>query len=138
MPIYAEKGRHGLEIHPPRRYNPNASVEATTIFPPSENVPPENVHMRKLNNDEITPAARTRRGRAVLVGYGLDDADGHVRITRGRAFELYGGSESAHGEMQRRAEIIQAEANRLGISLDRMTYEQYQVMRGVVERVNGE
>lgn len=94
--------------------------------------------MRKLNHDEAVSHARTRRGRAVLIGYGLDDADGHVRITRGQAFELYGGSDAAHDEMQRRALMIREEAEALGISLERMTFEQYQVVQGIVHRVNSE
>lgn len=90
--------------------------------------------MRKLTNDDNF--GRVKRGRAVLVGYGLDEGDGHVRYTRGTAFELYGGSDSAHLEMQKRAQIIQEEIAKLGISLDGMTYEQYQLVQGIVERVS--
>lgn len=93
--------------------------------------------MRK-HNEESLAAARVKRGRAVLVGYGLDDADGHLRFTRGDSVELYGGSREIHEEMQRRAAAIQSEAARLGISLERMTYEQYLVMRDVVARMNCE
>ncbi len=93
--------------------------------------------MRKNFNGEDLAPVRVKRGRAVLVGYGLDD-DGHFRYTRGEAFELYGGSSSAHGEMLRRAQAIQDEIASLGISLDGMTYEQYQVVRGIVERANAD
>lgn len=93
--------------------------------------------MRKQTNDQ-TPISRVRRGRAVLVGYGLDDDQGHIRYTKGNSFELFGGSDSAHGEMQRRAMQIQEEIARLGISLDGMTYEQYEMIRAVVDRVNCE
>jgi len=93
--------------------------------------------MRKQNNDPI-PSSRVKRGRAVLVGYGLDDDQGHIRYTRGNSFELFGGSDSAHGEMQQRALEIQEEAAKLGFSLDGMTYEQFEMLRAVVERVNCE
>jgi len=41
--------------------------------------------------------------RAWLLGVGLDNADGHVRITRGENFRLVGGSEETHGTMQEKA-----------------------------------
>ncbi len=93
--------------------------------------------MRKqFNSEEIAPV-RVKRGRAVLVGYGLDN-DGHFRYTRGQAFELFGGTSAAHEEMQRRAMAIQDEIASLGISLEGMTYEQFQVVRGIVEKANAD
>ncbi len=94
--------------------------------------------MRKINKNEAMPAARTRHGRAVLVGYGLDSDDGHIRITRGQDFQLYGGSDRIHDEMQRRAQQIRREVENLGISLDGMTYEQFQTVKDIVHRVNQE
>lgn len=94
--------------------------------------------MRKQPHNDNFSAARTRRGRAVVIGYGLDDNGGHIRYTHGPAIELYGGSDKAHREMQRRAQAIQDEIARLGISLDGMTFEQYQVVRDIVERANCE
>jgi len=35
-----------------------------------------------------------------LLGVGLDNDDGHQRLTRGENFVLIGGSESTHGRMQ--------------------------------------
>ncbi|MFP3937282.1 MAG: hypothetical protein ACLFVW_02990 [Phycisphaerae bacterium] len=37
---------------------------------------------------------------ARLLGLGLDNEDGHVRVTRGENFHLYGGSAETHEEMQ--------------------------------------
>jgi hypothetical protein len=31
---------------------------------------------------------------------GLDGKDGHIRVTRAKVFELYGGSEETHAKMQ--------------------------------------
>ena len=81
---------------------------------------------------------RMRRGRAVVIGLGLDEPDGHIRYTRGESYQLYGGSEAAHQEMQRRAKIIHEERARLGISFEHMTYEQYQMLLAIVDRVNCE
>lgn len=35
-----------------------------------------------------------------LLGVGLDNEDGHTRLTRGDSFVLYGGSEETHAKMQ--------------------------------------
>ncbi|MDR1744722.1 MAG: hypothetical protein LBS30_03100 [Planctomycetota bacterium] len=94
--------------------------------------------MREQHNDKSLAPARVKCGRAVLIGYGLDDAGGHVRYTQGDAMKLYGGSKEVHDEMCRRAMLIQEEAARLGISMERMTHEQYLVMRDVIDRVNCE
>ncbi len=36
---------------------------------------------------------------AALLGVGLDNHDGHKRITRGEQFAIVGGSEETHGRM---------------------------------------
>jgi hypothetical protein len=41
--------------------------------------------------------------KAWLLGLGFDNEDGHVRITRGENFRLFGGSEDTHGTMQEKA-----------------------------------
>lgn len=92
--------------------------------------------MRTADNEGDFPAGRMKRGRAVVVGLGLDDSGGHIRYTKGKGFELYGGSECAHTEMQRRAKLIQDEIDRMGIVMERMTREQYQMVQNIVERVN--
>jgi hypothetical protein len=38
--------------------------------------------------------------KAKLLGVGLDNDDEHVRLTRGKNFELYGGSQETHELMQ--------------------------------------
>ena len=40
------------------------------------------------------------RKKAKLLGVGLDNDDGHVRVTRGENFELHGGSKDTHESMQ--------------------------------------
>jgi hypothetical protein len=39
----------------------------------------------------------------VLLGLGLDSKDGHVRITKGKNFRLFGGSHQTHEMMQEKA-----------------------------------
>ena len=43
----------------------------------------------------VKPNRRVR-----LLGLGLDDAEGHVRVTRGQNFHLLGGSQNTHEAMQ--------------------------------------
>jgi hypothetical protein len=40
---------------------------------------------------------------AALLGLGLDNEDGHTRLTRGDNFVLYGGSHETHARMQETA-----------------------------------
>jgi hypothetical protein len=44
-----------------------------------------------------------RAYRKILLGLGLDCKDGHVRITKGENFRLYGGSSQTHEMMQEKA-----------------------------------
>lgn len=41
--------------------------------------------------------------RRLLLGLGFDAKDGHVRITRGKNFRLFGGSKDTHEMMQEKA-----------------------------------
>ena len=44
-----------------------------------------------------------RAYRKILLGMGLDCKDGHVRVTKGENFALFGGSEETHEMMQEKA-----------------------------------
>lgn len=43
---------------------------------------------------------KRKRRKAKILGLGLDNDDGHVRITRGRNYHLVGGSQETHAGMQ--------------------------------------
>ena len=43
---------------------------------------------------------RKPKKKAMLLGVGLDNDDGHVRVTRGENFRLVGGSHDTHQQMQ--------------------------------------
>src|SRR5262245_7072594 len=45
------------------------------------------------------PMGKKKR-QAALLGLGFDAHDGHTRLTRGKNFVLYGGSEETHAKMQ--------------------------------------
>lgn len=42
---------------------------------------------------------KKKAGKAALVGLGLDNSDGHKRITTGEKFAIVGGSEETHGRI---------------------------------------
>jgi hypothetical protein len=58
------------------------------------------------------------RRKAKLLGVGLDSKDEHVRLTRGKNFELYGGSQETHELMQEKCikldEKLKAKGKELG------------------------
>jgi hypothetical protein len=58
------------------------------------------------------------RRTAKLLGVGLDNNDEHVRLTRGKNFELYGGSQETHDLMQEKCiklnEKLKARGKELG------------------------
>lgn len=43
------------------------------------------------------------QGKKMLLGLGFDCEDGLLRVTKGKNFKLYGGSEDTHGVMQEKA-----------------------------------
>jgi hypothetical protein len=49
---------------------------------------------------------------AALVGLGLDNDDGHTRLTRGKNFVLLGGSHDTHSAMQETAIKINEQLDR--------------------------
>jgi hypothetical protein len=62
-----------------------------------------------------------RRGRARLVGVGLDARDGHVRMTDAEGLHLVGGSEATHARMQARAGTLLAGIRGRCVDLSRCT-----------------
>jgi len=58
-----------------------------------------------------------RRGRATLLGLGLDGTDGHKRITRGKNLLLLGGSQETHQRMQETAIKLNEQLQRRGKQL---------------------
>ena len=63
------------------------------------------------------PEKRKKNTKAVMLGLGLDNKDGHTRVTKGDNFCLMGGSEETHDRMTETAikvnEKLQAKGKRL-------------------------
>lgn len=58
------------------------------------------------------------RNSASLLGLGLDNHDGHTRLTRGKNFLLVGGSHDTHAVMQETAVKINEHLDRRGKRLE--------------------
>jgi len=62
--------------------------------------------------------APKRQAKKIFLGVGLDNDDGHVRITSGENFLLVSGSEETHGVMQEKATKLNEELKRRNKTLD--------------------
>ena len=74
-----------------------------------------------MNNDD---AAK----QAVLLGVGLDNTDGHKRITRGDNFYLAGGSEETHERMTETVIKFNEKLARKGKHLGDLSREEFRDM----------
>jgi hypothetical protein len=63
-------------------------------------------------------AAKKPRKQAALLGLGLDNDDGHTRLTRGENFVLYGGSHETHAKMQETAIKMNEQLQKRGKRLE--------------------
>jgi L-lactate utilization protein LutC len=59
-----------------------------------------------------------------LLGVGLDNEDGHTRLTRGEDYVLMGGSEDTHERMQDRVERFRHSLKKMGTDLQRASSEE--------------
>ena len=61
----------------------------------------------------------------VLLGLGFDNKDGHVRITKGKNFHLFGGSDETHETMQEKAVKINEQLDKRHKTLDNINNEEF-------------
>ena len=74
-------------------------------------------------------------GNAQLLGIGLDNKDGHKRITRGENFTIAGGSEETHDRMAETAVKFNEKLHRRGKSLENVSREEFiDLLREASER----
>lgn len=67
----------------------------------------------------------TSENKKVLLGLGFDSKDGHVRITKGKNFRLYGGSEETHESMQEKAIKINEHLDKKRKTLDEISRDEF-------------
>lgn len=63
--------------------------------------------------------------KSILLGLGFDAKDGHLRVTKGKNFRLYGGSEKTHGQMQEKAIKFNEHLDKRGKTLDQITTREF-------------
>ncbi|MCX6353605.1 MAG: hypothetical protein NTZ78_01730 [Candidatus Aureabacteria bacterium] len=61
----------------------------------------------------------------LLLGLGFDCKDGIWRVTRGRNFRLFGGSEETHEEMQEKAIKMNEQLDKRKKTLDDLSMEEF-------------
>ncbi len=64
--------------------------------------------------------------KAMLLGLGLDDAGGEVRVTRGDNFRLYGGSQETHESMQEKCIKFNEKLDERGKQLEQLEANEFQ------------
>jgi hypothetical protein len=69
---------------------------------------------------------REERRKAWLVGVGLDNEDGHTRLTRGDNFILAGGSEETHDHMTEGAIKFNEKLQQRGKRLEEINRDEFQ------------
>jgi hypothetical protein len=70
---------------------------------------------------------------AAMLGLGLDNDDGHTRLTRGKNFVLYGGSQDTHTRMQETAIKVNEQLDNRGKRLEDCSVNE---LRDIIERAS--
>ena len=75
-------------------------------------------------SDDMMPAGG-RKGKAMLIGLGLDSDDGHTRITKGDNFHLVGGSEETHDRMTETVIKVNEKLDAKGKALEELSKDEF-------------
>jgi uncharacterized protein YbbC (DUF1343 family) len=67
----------------------------------------------------------SERRKAKLLGIGLDHEDDEVRLTRGKNFELVGGSEDTHASMQEKCTKFNEKLDAKGKALEDLEHGEF-------------
>lgn len=68
---------------------------------------------------------KSREQRARILGLGLDNTDGHVRLTRGENFDIVLGSESTHEQLQETCIKLNEKLDRRGKRLEDLSRDEF-------------
>lgn len=72
----------------------------------------------------------------LILGLGLDDTEGHRRLTRGPNFQLFGGSQPTHERMQETCIRFNEELQKRGKTLAEISPKEAQnIMRDIDSRL---
>jgi hypothetical protein len=76
-------------------------------------------------NNQFMAKKQKRKKKCWVLGVGLDNKDGHTRITTGENFKLIGGSDETHGMMQEKALKMNEHLKRRGKKLEDLSKEEF-------------
>ncbi|MFZ2653664.1 MAG: hypothetical protein WAX69_01995 [Victivallales bacterium] len=77
-----------------------------------------------MKNNE-TSRNKESNPKVVMLGIGLDNKDGHTRITKGDNFYLAGGSEETHGRMTETVIKVNEKLQSKGKKLDEVSPDEF-------------
>jgi len=69
----------------------------------------------------VAPGRGSKKRKAVLMGLGLDNKDGHSRVTKGDNFVMMGGSEETHERMTETAIKVNEKLSAKGKALEEVS-----------------
>lgn len=69
----------------------------------------------------VAPRGGSKKQKAMLMGVGLDNKDGHSRITKGDNFVMVGGSEETHERMTETAIKVNEKLSAKGKALEEVS-----------------
>jgi len=81
--------------------------------------------VRFRKGSKVDSGKRKRDKKALLLGLGLDNDDGHARVTTGKNFHLVGGSEDTHEHMTEKAVKMNEELDRRKKRLEDVDKEEF-------------
>lgn len=73
----------------------------------------------------VAPRGSTNKPKALLAGIGLDNKDGHKRVTKGDNFFLFGGSEETHERMTETAIKVNEKLAAKGKHLEEVSQKEF-------------
>lgn len=76
------------------------------------------MQVRPHSSSAALKAVDRKAKSATLLGLGLDNQDGHKRLTRGKNFVLLGGSQETHAQMQETAVKVNEKLDQRGKRLE--------------------
>ncbi|MCS7237075.1 MAG: hypothetical protein NZ899_02245 [Thermoguttaceae bacterium] len=83
-------------------------------------------------------ASENKKKSAALLGLAFDGEEGHTRITRGKNFLLWGGSQETHAFMQETAIKINERLDRQGKRLEDCSIRELRdICREVIDSIGG-
>ncbi len=73
----------------------------------------------------FSPKDSSKDRKAMMMGLGLDNKDGHKRITKGENFLMLGGSEETHEKMTEVAIKVNESLSSKGKALEELSHEEF-------------